>query len=71
MPTAVGSATPTSVHFRRFDSRASVSVVVPQGKWNSEKSSIQSAVVPVQPFASSMVLSSASDAPSTSVPAEE
>ena len=55
MPTAVGSATPTSVHFRLFDSRASVSVVVPQGKWNSEKSSIQSADDPVQPYASSKV----------------
>ena len=55
IPTAVGSRNAASVHFKLPVSFFTVSNEVEQGQWKSVKTTVQSAVVNVHPFASKIV----------------
>lgn len=68
IPHTVGNTTETAAHFRLPVSFFMVKHVVEHGQCIRENSTVQIAVVIVQPFATNRLRSSASDAYSVNVP---
>jgi hypothetical protein len=69
-PIAVGNNAEIIIHFTLPVSFLIVSNVVPQGKWNNEKTIVQTAVTKVQPLFTKIIFNASKLSYSTNIPVD-